>query len=106
MLGRLRFMKVNQHKRFDYRPMYYNERKEQLMKQVEQNKHAKSSTSSERELIMREQFARNKRIDSYQNQSFKSTIRLVIILAIILGLIYFLFQGMDDMVEVYKTSTK
>lgn len=107
MLNRLRFMKVNNHKRFDYRPMYYDARREQLLKQVAQNK--KLSENSEvalRQAAMKEQFARNKRMDSYQNQSLKSTIRLIIILGVILAAVYFLFQGMDDMVEVYKNTTK
>jgi hypothetical protein len=105
MLGRMRFMKVNHHKKFDYRPMYYSERKEQLMKQVERYQ-KEDSAIGEREVDLRDQFARNKRYESYQNQSLKSTIRLIVVLAILIGAVYFIFSGMDDMTELYNSTTK
>lgn len=93
------FMKVNRNRRYDYTPRYYDERKEKLRARIEkyQNEENKEATDTEVRLAeLRDRISDNwVRGDEYKQNIFKSNIRLVIILAVILALVYFIFSGLE-----------
>lgn len=92
-------MKVNGHRRYDYAPRYYDERKEKLRARIEKYEKESSDTAANREVRLselRDRISDNwVRGTDYKQNIKNSNIRLVIILAIILGLIYLVFNGLD-----------
>lgn len=97
--------KKMRHKRFDYSPMYYDERKERLdLKKAEYEKLDNEELSSEdRQAILRQNM-QNTWSRSQHASKAKSTsnIRIVILIAIILVLGYFIFSGLDEVDVVVK----
>lgn len=97
---RLKFLnKTIPHKRFDYSPMYYDERKERLKEKREHyNKlHNGEITEDER----REYFKDNLRSEwsrtNYRGKQVRSSnFRIVLLIALILALGYFIFNGIDE----------
>lgn len=108
MLERIRFMKVNRHKRFDYTPRYYDERKDRIenMKKL-YSEEGTEKTSAQRELL-RDDIRRAWRNDSssISKQKNAANIRLIIILALILLAVYFIFGYVDiftaDVIDLEK----
>ena len=99
MLERIKFMKVNRHKRFDYTPRYYDERKERLEK-------IKSRYASNDETITNEEIRermRQKIEENWNNnaqggvQSRAANLRLIVILVALLAAAYFFL----DYVEIF-----
>ncbi len=93
------FMKINRNRRYDYTPRYYDERKEKLKARIEKYQRESDEgdrTSEERLTDLRERISDNwVRGDEYKKSIFTSNIRLVIILAVILALIFFVFNGLE-----------
>jgi hypothetical protein len=97
--------KKMRHKRFDYSPMYYDERKERLdLKKAEYEKLDNEELSSEERQAILRQNMQNTWSRSQHASKAKSTsnIRIVILIAIILVLGYFIFSGLDEVDVVVK----
>ena len=97
--------KKMRHKRFDYSPMYYDERKERLdLKKAEYEKLDNEELSSEERQAILRQNMQNTGSRSQHASKAKSTsnIRIVILIAIILVLGYFIFSGLDEVDVVVK----
>lgn len=97
--------KKMRHKRFDYSPMYYDERKERLdLKKAEYEKLDNEELSSEERQAILRQNMQNTWSRSQHASKAKSTsnIRIVILITIILVLGYFIFSGLDEVDVVVK----
>jgi len=94
-----------QNRKFDYNPRYYDERKERLEHRKAQFDRLESGEMSaeERRAILRESM-RNEwtRADYRQRQQRSSNIRILILVAIILVLGYFLFYGVEQVNTVVE----
>jgi len=93
------FKLPNRHRRFDYIPRYYDERKETIQKKIRQAEieHAKGqATDSERIINFREEMRDNwHNSDEIKTQRIRSNIRLIVILGIIIIAFYYIFIGLD-----------
>lgn len=103
---KIRFLnKIIEHQRFQYNPMYYDERKERLdRKKDEYRKMEKGEmTDDERRKFFRENIREGfSRAEYRQNQNKSYNLRVLILIAIIVGLGYFIFNGLDDVDKVVK----
>ncbi|MFT7345336.1 MAG: hypothetical protein ACI9XP_001931 [Lentimonas sp.] len=97
--------KTTQNKRFDYSPMYYDERKEKLeLKKKEFSGLSSNNLSpSDRKDILR----RNMQTTWQKNQQGQkarktSNMRVLMLIGIILILGYFIFNGLDEVDTVVK----
>lgn len=93
------FKLPNQNRRFEYIPRYYDERKETLQKKIKQAQIEKEHLDKgdlERVINFREQMNDSWRNgDEVKSQRFRSNIRLIIILGVIIIAFYYLFLGLD-----------
>lgn len=97
--------KTRSNKRFDYRPMYYDERKERLNKKKEQFARIESGEVSDeqrKEMLRASLKGSWKRQQSAQNERNKSSMRFLLLLVGLLALGYFLLNGLDDVDTVVK----
>ncbi|MDP5098653.1 MAG: hypothetical protein NWQ27_01555 [Crocinitomicaceae bacterium] len=103
---KFRFLnKTIQNQRFNYNPMYYNERKERLDRKREQYQKLEDNTISDAE--RRELFRENlkegfSRAHYRQTQQRSSNIRVLILIGLILLLGYFVFNGVNEVDTVVK----
>jgi hypothetical protein len=98
MLERIRFMKVNKHKQFDYTPRYYDGRKERLQKLIK--KHEKSSelemTKAEHRERLKQRIADNWEAHGASGSAARAAnLRLIIILVLLLAAAYFILDYVD-----------
>ena len=90
-MGIPRFFKVPQHKQFHYEPIYYDERKERLderIKEIEQEygiKNGEQHVRSIRKGSFSHYYDRRKKTQRYSNT------RLILIIAFLTFISYFLF---------------
>ncbi|MDX1446053.1 hypothetical protein [Lishizhenia sp.] len=99
MLERIRFIKVNRNKKFDYAPRYYDERKEKLQAMADrynnENKGEVTDDEAYRNKVktrMQNSFSIQ---DEYKNKSRASNVRLLIILGILILICYYIFGTLD-----------
>lgn len=88
-----------QNKRYDYTPRYYDERKEALQRKKEYYEKMKTGdiTDEERRSMFRENFQGEVSRGEYrQGQNRSANIRVLLLIALILALGYFIFNGLDD----------
>jgi hypothetical protein len=88
-----------QNRKFDYQPRYYDERKDRLEKRKEQLRRAESGemTPEERREMMRESMRGEwERADYRQTQTRSSNVRIFTLVVVLVGLLYFLFFGVDN----------
>ena len=96
MLERIKFMKVNRHKRFDYTPRYYDERKERIKKMQKAYSEEDNLTITEQEARLRDKMHSAWQFEkSYTQQSKAANIRLIIILVVLLLATYFILDYVD-----------
>lgn len=96
MLERIKFMKVNSNKQFDYTPRYYDARKERIDNMRKAYDNDSDSTTTEQQARLREKMQSSWNIESsYTKQSRSANIRLVIILAALLLATYFILDYVD-----------
>lgn len=91
--------KTIRHQRFNYNPMYYDERKERIERKKMQYERLEdgSISAEERREMMKDQIRENWSRGAYrQSQKRSSNVRIIIILCIILALGYFIFNGIDE----------
>ncbi len=98
MLERVKFMKVNKNKRFEYTPRFYNERKERLNKMREAYSDDGEADSAQRRERMRDKMQTSWGLESaHASQSRAANIRLIVILVALLVGSYFIL----DYVEIF-----
>lgn len=91
--------KVIGHQRFNYNPMYYDERKERIERKKEQYQSLNdgSITDEERRELLKDQIRENWTRGEYrQTQKRSSNVRIIVILCVIVVLGYFIFNGIDE----------
>lgn len=97
---KFRFLnKVIEHKRFEYTPMYYDERKERLAKKVKQHDTTQYEALSdvEKREIFKENLRDNWSSSKVRQQGRKSAnVRTLVLIALIVALGYFIFNGLDQ----------
>jgi len=91
MFGKL--FKPRAHYVFDYKPRYYNERKERIRKLEEKYNKSKNSDQEVTKITLsknnlKNDWVKNKRISS----SRATNLRLAIIIAILVGIVAYLFD--------------
>lgn len=103
---KFRFLnKTIEHQRFQYNPMYYNERKERLEKKKKQYKKLEDDAVSddERKEYFKDSLKENwSRSGFRQSQQRSSNIRVLLLVGLILALGYFIFNGVDEVDTVVK----
>ena len=98
MLERIKFMRVNSHKRYGYVPRYYNERKERLNAMISQYEEDSEyeQDSAEYRAKIKQRMERSWNLNAeHSNQSRSANIRLIIILAALIAVTYFIFEYVD-----------
>lgn len=104
MLERIQFIKVNRHKRYDYTPRYYDERKERLdalvkKYQEEENDDNVDTSSAEYRARIKQRIEQDWNMNSAQASSARAAnVRLIIILCALLLITYFIL----DYVEIFS----
>jgi hypothetical protein len=102
----IKFLNKNfQPKRFDYSPRYYDERKERLELKKAEFQRLKDTelNPDERQALLRQNMKESwSRAQHSQQQRYNANIRTLILIAILLALGYFIFNGMDDVDVVVK----
>lgn len=90
------FKLPNRHKRFEYIPRYYDPRKEELNKKIEQAENAVDQEGNyQRKISFRQKTADKWGNPEFKRQTMRSNLRLIVIFAIVLMATYFLFIGLD-----------
>jgi hypothetical protein len=96
MLERIRFMKVNRNKQFDYTPRYYDERKERLNKLVDRYKKEDKNldtSSAEYRAKIKQRIEQNWELNSAtSSQSRAANVRLILILGALLLAAYYVLD--------------
>lgn len=100
MLERIQFIKVNRHKKFSYTPRYYDERKERLDRLIE--KYEEDDTekvdkqSAEYRARIKQRIEQSWEMNSSTASKARSAnVRLIIILAALLLMTYFILDYVD-----------
>ena len=91
--------------RFQYNPMYYDERKIRLAKKKEQYEELNAADLSDerRKEIFKENIKGEWNRTQYRkNQTSSSNIRVLLLIGAILALGYFVFNGVDEVDTVVK----
>lgn len=94
-----------QNRKFDYQPMYYDERRERIQKKKEQLRRAEAGemTPEERRELLRESMRGEwERADYRQRQTRSSNVRIFTLILVLLGLFYFLFFGIDQVETIVE----
>ena len=103
---KFRFLnKTIEHQRFQYNPIYYNERKERLERKKKQYQKLNEDAVSddERKEYFKDSLKENwSRSGFRQSQQRSSNIRVLLLVGLILALGYFIFNGVDEVDTVVK----
>lgn len=93
------------YKKFNYSPRYYDERKERLeLKKAQFNRITDENIpDEERHALLRTHMKENwSRAQHAQQQKSTSNVRILLLIAALLVLGYFVFNGLDDVDVVVK----
>ncbi|MCH2224476.1 MAG: hypothetical protein MK066_06870 [Crocinitomicaceae bacterium] len=103
---KLQFLfKPHKHRKFNYSPMYYDERKESLTKKRELYTKIQNDelTEDERRNMFRDSVKGQYSRAEYRKRSINtSNIRIFILIFALLALGYFLFNGVDEVDTIVK----
>lgn len=103
---KIRFLnKTIENKRFDYTPMYYDEKKEALNKKKEVYRRMQSGEMSDdekRDLLRHEMRQSWSRTNYRKSQEKASNIRIMILILVLLALGYFIFTGIDQVDNIVE----
>ncbi len=95
------FKLPNHHKRFEYVPRYFDAEKEALRKKLKAANLDEStdeeSVQRRREITFKTKTASRWNNSDYKSQTMRSNVRLIVILAGVVILFYYIFQGLDGM---------
>jgi len=101
-----KFLKNNiQNRRFDYAPMFYDERREklELKKRQYQQLKEKDLSAEERHQLLRNNMREGWSQAAYRQQvTSASNLRILILIALMVALGYFIFNGVDEVDTVVK----
>lgn len=98
MLERIKFMKVNSHKKYGYVPRYYDARKERLNAMIAEYKDddLMEQDSAAYRARMKQRMERSWNLNNeHTTQSRSANVRLIIILAALIAVTYFIFDYVD-----------
>jgi len=87
---------------FNFHPRYYDERKERLSKKVELYSGENKTEDRVRSMKFRAEMEDNWGSEGYKTQTIRSNFRLIVILALIIALFYYLFWGIDTVMSMIK----
>jgi hypothetical protein len=97
--------KTFKNKRFDYSPMYYDERKERLdlkKKEIEAME-TQSLSEEDRKRILRSNMQSSwTRSQNTQKQKQSANLRVLLLIGVLLALGYFIFNGVNQVDTVVK----
>lgn len=97
---KFRFLnKTIENQRFDYSPRYYDERKQRLDRKKAQYQELEKEDISEykRKELLRDSIKEGwSRAEYRQNANKSSNIRILLLIALLVALGYFIFNGVDD----------
>ncbi|MBU2020487.1 MAG: hypothetical protein KJ941_12645 [Bacteroidetes bacterium] len=103
---KFRFLtKTVQNKKFDYSPMYYDERKERLelkKREFERIQKGDISDQERKEILRRNMQASWTRSKNTSKQKQSANYRVILLIIIILAVGYFFLDGMDEVDNVVK----
>lgn len=91
------------YKRFNYIPRYYDERQERL-DQMEAKYSESADPERRRDIKFKANLQDNWGNAQHKSQAFKANLRLLLILAILLFGVYYLFERIDLFGEIIKDS--
>ena len=97
--------KTIENKRFNYNPMYYDERKEQLAEKKKLYKELENEDLNgerRREIFKDSLKGEYSRAQYRQNEKRTSNYRILLLILIIVALGYFVFNGVDEVDTVVK----
>lgn len=88
------FLKIPSYKKFNYKPLYYSERKEALEERVEKIKRELEAEKNEdpKERVKRK-IAEKWQRQSHNKQVTLSNIRIFVIFSVLVGLMYYLLKS-------------
>lgn len=87
---------------FNFHPRYYDERKERLNKKVELYSGENKSDDRIRSIKFKANLEDNWGNANHKSQAFKSNIRLLVILGLIILLFYYIFIGLDNFSDLIQ----
>lgn len=92
------FNKTTSYRKFDYSPMYYDERKERLdlKKKQFESLESENLTEDQRRTMLRNSMQESWQFSRNQKVSRNSSMRVLILIGLIVALGYFIFNGLDD----------
>ncbi len=87
-----KMFKLPSHNRFEYQPLYYDEKKEQMKERLE--KYNKSEDDKEYKADIKGKFQSKRSLNSsYSSQKRISNIRLLIIIGFISAILFYIMQN-------------
>ena len=96
------FKMPSKYRRYNFQPRYYDERKENLKRKLEREKNIDSKV--EREIKFKSELEDTWGNTERKSQVLKANFRLLIILILITGGVYYVFTGMDSAEEVINNA--
>lgn len=103
---KFRFLnKTFENRRFDYTPMYYDERKESLDRRKKQYKklQEKGMSDDERTEFFKDNLRKEWSRTNVRSEGYRSAnIRTLLLIVLIVGLGYLIFNGLDDVDTIVK----
>ena len=91
------FKMPNRHKRFEYIPRFYDAKKEELERKIEQAENPIDKDGKfQRDLKFRQKTADKWGNPEFKTEAMRSNVRLIIIFFIVLIAFYYLFIGLDN----------
>ncbi len=87
---------------FNFHPRYYDERKERLQKKIELYSGENKEENRVRSIKFRANLEDNWGNANHKSQALKSNVRLMVILALIIMLFYYIFNGLDNVEELIE----
>lgn len=104
----MRFKFLNntlQNRRFDYTPMYYDERKERLenkKRQFEKINNGELNDDERRQMFKESMRNEWSRTEIRQSHTRSANLRTILLIGLILALGYFIFYGLEDIDSIVK----
>jgi hypothetical protein len=96
--------KVGRHKRFNFSPRYYDERKERIELKKIKYQESNLDEHGQRSEILRESIQQSwNRGKHIRKQKQSANMRILILIIVIVFLGYFIFNGLDDIDQVIKS---
>lgn len=106
IVNKFGLFKTPAHRRFNYEPRYYDERREELERKIKRHQEMKELSESE-ESSLRARYSMQQKIEdswqpTYRKQSNRSTMRLIVILGALVTLAYLLFLRIDGLALLFQ----